>query len=62
MCKVSTMGFFKSVIASLPIVSTGEPEWLMLGHSAEQQRIHLKKIRGVVMSVCLCVCGEEGGE
>lgn len=58
MCKVSTMRFFKSVIASLPFVSTGEAEWLW----AEQQRIHLKKIMGVVMSMCLHMCGEKKGE
>jgi hypothetical protein len=43
-CKVSTMGFFKSVMASLLFVSAGEPEWLMLGYSAGQQRMNLKKI------------------
>lgn len=46
MCKVSTMGFFKNVIASLLFVSTGKPGRLKLGHWAEQQRIHLKKNDG----------------
>lgn len=60
MCKVSTMGFFKNVIASLLFVSTGKPERLKLGHWAEQQRIHLKKkVMGVVMSICLHMCGEK---